>query len=53
MTRLAVLGLPLCKIEDVVAAVVRSSADEAFNGNTLSIDAKCVSLSLSSLLGCL
>lgn len=41
MNRLAVLGLPLCKIEDVVAAVIRSSADEAFSGNMLSIDAQC------------
>lgn len=39
LTRLAIFGLPLTEIEDVVTAVVRSSSDPSFTGNSISVDA--------------
>lgn len=39
---MALIGLPLCTVDDVVAAVIRSAADPSFSGNTVVIDAKFV-----------
>lgn len=39
LTRVAIFGLPLCSVSDVIAAVVKSSCDETFHGNTVFVDA--------------
>jgi hypothetical protein len=39
LTRVAIFGLPLCSIEDVVSCVVRAASDKSMTGNTLFVDA--------------
>jgi hypothetical protein len=51
LTRVAILGLPLCEVDDVVASVIKCSSDESFTGNTISVDAKYIVPSLIFLLG--
>ena len=50
LTRAALIGLPLCTVDDVVSAVIRSAADQSFSGNTVVIDAKYVFPSPSHLI---
>lgn len=40
LTRMALVGLPLASVDHVVAAMIRSAADDDFNGNTISVDAE-------------
>lgn len=38
-TRIAVAGLPLAEVEDVVAGIFKASSDPTCNGNILAVDA--------------
>lgn len=40
LTRVAIFALPVCRIQDVIHAVVKSASDSTFAGNSVFIDAE-------------
>lgn len=50
LNRLALTGLPLTSVEDVVLAMLQASGNQDFTGYTLAVDATLVPFSFSSFL---